>query len=223
MFIGHYGPAFAGKAAAKTVPLWVLFVAVQLLDYGWSVLVLLGVEKVRIVPGFMPMSPFDLFYMPYTHSLLGAAIWAVAAGALYALAPRRQRRLVVCERGRAGGVLALAPGLDRPQVRHAPRLRKRRAETRLRPCGRISPSPLALEIALFLGGLVLYVRATTAKGALGRVMPFVCAIVFVGAELIDVFGPPPPNPNAAATLILIIFTVGALVAYALERTRQPRA
>ena len=81
MFIGHYGPAFAGKVAAKTVPRWVLFIAVQLVDYGWSVLVLAGVEKVRVIPGFLPASPFDLYYMPYTHSLIGAAIWALAAGA----------------------------------------------------------------------------------------------------------------------------------------------
>src|ERR1041385_9496545 len=48
MFIGHYGPGFAAKAAVRAVPLWVLFVAVQFLDFVWAALVLLGVEKVRI-------------------------------------------------------------------------------------------------------------------------------------------------------------------------------
>jgi hypothetical protein len=51
MFVGHYGPALVGAAAKKTIPLWVLFLAVQLLDVFWSIFVLLGIEKVRIVPG----------------------------------------------------------------------------------------------------------------------------------------------------------------------------
>jgi hypothetical protein len=51
MFVGHYGVSFAAKRAAPMIPLWPLFVAVQLLDVFWAPFVLLGVEKVRIVPG----------------------------------------------------------------------------------------------------------------------------------------------------------------------------
>ncbi len=36
MFIGHYGPAFAAKAPVRTIPLWLLFIAVQWLDVCWS-------------------------------------------------------------------------------------------------------------------------------------------------------------------------------------------
>ena len=60
MFVGHYGPSFAGKAIEKSIPLWVLFLAVQLLDVFWSILVLLGIEKVRIVPGITKTNPLDL-------------------------------------------------------------------------------------------------------------------------------------------------------------------
>ena len=74
MFIGHYGPAFALKPLRKPLPLWVLFLAVQWLDVGWALLVLAGVEKVRIVPGFTEASPLDSYYMPYTHGLLGALL-----------------------------------------------------------------------------------------------------------------------------------------------------
>ena len=44
MFVGHYGPAFAIRAARPEVPLWVLFVAAQLVDIAWALLVLGGVE-----------------------------------------------------------------------------------------------------------------------------------------------------------------------------------
>src|SRR6267378_1759249 len=79
MFVGHYGPSFAIKSIQPSIRLWVLFIAVQLLDVGWSVLVLLGVERVRIVPGITASNPLDLYYMPFTHSLVAALAWAVAA------------------------------------------------------------------------------------------------------------------------------------------------
>jgi hypothetical protein len=61
MFVGHYGPSFAIKSAQPTTPLWLLFIAVQLVDIAWSVLILLGIEKARIVPGITASNPFDLY------------------------------------------------------------------------------------------------------------------------------------------------------------------
>ena len=83
MFVGHYSVAFAVKSDENKIPLWVLFVAVQLLDFLWAPFVLLGIEKVRIVPGITATSPLDLYYMPYTHSLIGALIWSALAFAIY--------------------------------------------------------------------------------------------------------------------------------------------
>ena len=41
---------FAAKSEKNKIPLRVLFVAAQLLDFLWVPFVLLGIEKVRIVP-----------------------------------------------------------------------------------------------------------------------------------------------------------------------------
>jgi len=65
MFVGHYGIAFGAKPAAPFVPLWVYFIAVQWLDVVWSILVLLGIEKLRIVPGITEANAYDLYYMPF--------------------------------------------------------------------------------------------------------------------------------------------------------------
>src|SRR6476620_4931355 len=78
MFVGHYGVSFAAKRVAPTIPLWALFIAVQLLDVIWAPLVLAGIEKVRIVPGITASNPLDLYYMPYTHSLVAAFAWGIA-------------------------------------------------------------------------------------------------------------------------------------------------
>ena len=51
MLIGHYGAAFALKSAERKVSLGVLFIATQFVDILWIVLVLAGVEKVRLSPG----------------------------------------------------------------------------------------------------------------------------------------------------------------------------
>src|SRR5438477_5861646 len=79
MFVGHYGVSFAAQRGEKTIPLWVLFLAVQLLDVFWSVFVLCGIEKVRIIPGITASNPLDLYYMPFTHSLVAALLWSLGA------------------------------------------------------------------------------------------------------------------------------------------------
>ena len=50
----------AAKRGDPSIPLWALFVAVQLLDVFWSVFVFVGIEQVRIVPGITASNPFDL-------------------------------------------------------------------------------------------------------------------------------------------------------------------
>jgi hypothetical protein len=61
MFVGHYGVSYAAKSIEPRVPLWVWFIAVQWMDVVWSVLVLLGVEKLHIVPGFTEANSYMNF------------------------------------------------------------------------------------------------------------------------------------------------------------------
>src|SRR5664279_4337767 len=84
MFIGHYGVSFAARPTQARLPLWVWFIAVQWMDVVWSILVLLGIEKLRIVPGFTQANPLDLYYMPYTHGLPGSVVLSLAFGAVVA-------------------------------------------------------------------------------------------------------------------------------------------
>src|SRR5260370_17251833 len=70
------------------IPLWLLFIAVQFVDVLWAIFVLLGIEKVRIVPGITASSPLDLYYMPYTHSLVGALGWSLLAYVVCQMIPK---------------------------------------------------------------------------------------------------------------------------------------
>jgi hypothetical protein len=79
VFIGHFAPAFVAAAVSPQSPrLGTLFVAAQLVDWGFFTLALFGAEQMRIDPAASVMVPFDLYHMPYTHSLIGASIWALA-------------------------------------------------------------------------------------------------------------------------------------------------
>src|SRR2546422_6938590 len=96
MFVGHYGVSFAAKRGDRSIPLWVLFVAVQLLDVSWSLFVFFGIEKVRIVPGITASNPLDLYYMPYTHSLVAALLWSLGARSEEHTSELQSRLHLVC-------------------------------------------------------------------------------------------------------------------------------
>ena len=83
MFVGHYSVAFAAKSEKNKIPLWVLFIAVQFLDYIWATLVLLGIEKLRVIKGFTAGSMLDSYFHPYSHSLITAILWSCVAVIVY--------------------------------------------------------------------------------------------------------------------------------------------
>ncbi len=95
MFIGHFAVGFAAKRAAPTVSLGALVAASQALDLVWPVLVLAGVEKVRIDPGNTAFTPLDFTSYPWSHSLLMSLVWALIAGAVYFALKRNKRGAMV--------------------------------------------------------------------------------------------------------------------------------
>ena len=150
MFIGHLGLAFAAKKVAPRPSLGTLALAAQLVDGVWPVFLLLGWEKVEIVPGITAVTPLLFASYPYTHSLAAGAVWALLlAGGYYLL-----RRDGVG----AGWIAALVVShwiLD--FISHRP-------DMPLWPGGpkvglglwNSVPATLAVEFALFAGGIWLY-------------------------------------------------------------------
>jgi hypothetical protein len=216
MFVGHFGPSFAIKSVRREIPIWLLFVAVQLLDFGWSVLVLLGIEKVRIVPGITASNPLDLYYMPYTHSLVAAILWAVAA-------------IVVCKplRGVREWSAAVWIGvavfshwvLDFLVHRPDLALYDNRAKVGL-GIWNYPVIALSLESLLLFGGMILYLRRTKPLSAIGRFGWPIFGVLMLGIQGYVFFGPPPASPAAAAATALASYVVFAAVAHWLDRQRD---
>lgn len=215
MFIGHYGPAIAIKAIRPAIPIWLLFIAVQLVDIAWAVLVLLGIEKVGIVPGITASNPLDLYYMPYTHSLAAAVLWALAAIVLCKLLPRVQ----VWSTARWIG-LAVVSHWVLDLLVHRPDL-PLYDDTMKMGLGlwNYPAIALALEATLLFGGMAMYLKRTTAINVVGRFGPPVFGILMLSIQCYVFFGPPPSSSNAAATTALISYFVFAAVAHWLDRQR----
>lgn len=84
MFIGHFAPALVAATHPAAPRLGMLFAAAQLVDIGFAALLFSGAEAMRVVPGFTAMNPMDLHHMPFTHSLLGTALWGLGFGIIVA-------------------------------------------------------------------------------------------------------------------------------------------
>jgi hypothetical protein len=220
MFVGHYGVSYAIKAAQPRLPLWLLFLAVQIVDVAWAIFILLGVEKARIVPGITASNPLDLYYMPYTHSLVAAFAWSAAALLAWRfLAPAAAGRL------RAAWFVALAVFshwlLD--LVVHRPDLPLYDDQHKLGLGLWDWPATaFALETGLLFGGMWLYLRATRGASRTARIGPPVLGLVMLALQASVFFGAPPPNAAAAAVTALFAYFVLAATAFWLERKRTAR-
>lgn len=210
MFVGHYGVSFAAKRFAPTTPLWVLFIAVQLLDVFWAPFILLGIEKVRIVPGITASNPLDLYYMPYTHSLLAAILWSGGALLVYRLSPAQGLG------GKAASVVAGAVFshwlLDFLVHRPDLPLYDNSAKVGL-GLWNVPAAAFALEAALLFGGMWLYLRTT----AISRVPMMVFGLVMLAIQAYVFFGPPPVSDDAAALTALASYAAFAAIVVRLER------
>jgi len=215
MFVGHYGVAFAVKTERNKIPLWVLFVAVQLLDFLWAPFVLLGIEKVRFVPGITATNALDLYYMPYTHSLLGALFWSAVAFAIYKIGWRNI----------ASNSAALLVGftvfshwlLD--LIVHRPDLPIYDDTIKVGfGLWNYRGIEFVLEIAILLFGAVVYLKR---NGAIARkigIIIFVAALFLIQTSN-TFLRRPPSSDRAFAITALVFYTVFAVIASLLEKRR----
>jgi hypothetical protein len=215
VFVGHYGVSFAAKAARRDIPLWVLFLAVQLLDVFWSIFVLVGIEKVRIVPGITRLSPLDLYYMPYTHGLLTSLGWSVLAAVLYHAWRKKDGWAPAMIVGAAVfshwilDLLVHRPDLpifaDRYKVGFG--------------LWNYPAIESTLEVLVLLAGLYLYMRSTKPVARAGRYAMVVFTIVMLAIHAASYIGPPPSEAPAEAVLAFVAYAAFAAVAGRLDRLR----
>ena len=194
MFIGHWAPALAVAAKRRSPGLGTLFIAAQLIDWAFFAFVLLGVEHMRLVPGISAVSPLDLYFMPYTHSLVGALIWGGGAAVLvWALTRDRTAALLT------GAVVVSHWLLD--LLVHVPDLTIAGSPPKLGlGLWNYPMIEMPLELGIIFGALWFYTRAR--KPAMKRV--WVLAGLLLALQLFNWFGPVEPEVTPGTSYLALL-------------------
>ncbi len=191
MFLGHFAVALGAKAAAPRTSLGTLFLAAQFVDLLWPSLLLLGIERVDIVPGVTAVVPLDFVYYPFSHSFLAALVWAVGFALVYHWRTHYTRGAWVV------GLLVMSHWwLD--ALVHRPDLP-------LYPGGEYVVGlnlwsslwgTLVLESLVFVAGVVLYLRATAQRRRPHPWTLWVLLLFLMVIYLANLLGSPPPSVQA---------------------------
>jgi hypothetical protein len=216
MFIGHFGAGFAAKRFAPRVSLGTLFLAAQFIDLLWPTFLLLGIERVRIEPGATAVTPLLFEHYPLSHSLVAVLGWAVlVGGAHYLLRRQRAGAIVVATLVVSHWVLDLI--VHRPDLPILPN------GTLLVGLGAWSSLPLTLliEIPLFIAGVWLYARSTTATNRRGQWGLWGLVLLLLAIHAGNLSGSAPPSVAAIAWIGQLQWLL-VLWAFWVDRHRHAR-
>jgi hypothetical protein len=222
MFVGHYSVAFAVSSERNKIPLWVLFVAVQFLDYIWATLVLLGIEKLRVIKGFTAGSMLDSYYHPYSHSLIAAVLWSsVAAIGYKPLCSRlgyRYRKSAALIVGVAVFSHWILDFIAHPRDLA---IYDNRLKVGLGMWNYRDPE-FALEIALLTGGIILYL-ARNVMPPIRKKVVVGFGIVLLVVQIGDTYVPRTPLTDKATAMgVWIFYTLFVVAAFLLEKIGSRR-
>jgi hypothetical protein len=192
MFVGHLAAALASRPVAPRVPLWVAVAAAFGLDLLWPLLLLLGLETVKVSPGDTAFTNLAFESYPWSHSLLLVIAWSAVAALLARRAFRTRRAGVVV------GALVLSHWcLD--ALTHRPDLP-------LWPGGTLVglglwnsiTATIAVEGTLLLVGLWLFVRSSPARDRTGRWALAGLVLLATTIWITQPWAPLPPSSTAVA-------------------------
>ncbi len=216
MFIGHFGVAMAAKPAAKDVSLGTLFLSAQFIDLLWPTLLLLGLETVEVAPGSTRLTPLEFTHYPISHSLAAVLGWSVLFAAVQFGLRRTARPALVC-----GALVASHWFMD--ALVHKPDLPLYPGGSARIGLGLWNQPALAIavEAAVFIGGVFLYLRATEATSKVGAWSFWSLVVFLVVVHAGNLFGPVPPSAAAVAWTSHAQWLLVAW-AYWVDRHRQVR-
>ena len=214
MFLGHFALAMSAKKIAPKTSLGTLVLSAQFADCLWPVLLLLGLEQVRIVPGITRVTPLDFISYPISHSLLLQLVWGLLLGGAYFFWRRDLRTALVI-----GTLLPTHWLLD--YFAHRPDLPLYPGGPKV-GLGMWNSLALTLlvEFGLFLAGLLIYLSTTRSKGS--RSYGFWSFVLFLAVVYAaSLLGPPPPNVRILALSAMVLWLTVPWAAWA-DRQRETR-
>lgn len=214
MFIGHFGAALAAKKLDDKPSLGTMFLASQFIDLLWPVLLLAGIEKVKIEPGNSAFTPLNFIYYPFSHSLLSAFIWALLFGAVYYFLRKDIKSSVVL------AALVLSHWvLD--FISHVPDLPLYPGSSLKLGLGlwNFVSLTVLVEGLIFIAGAYLYIASTRAENKKGSIGLWLLLLFLAVIYVMGIISPPPPSAEAIAYTGLLQWLFVAW-GYFIDRNRE---
>lgn len=216
MFIGHFAVGFAAKSAVPRVSLAALLAAALFADILWPLLVMAGVEQVRIAPGNTAFTPLEFVSYPWSHSLATLVVWGVIVGGAYrGIFGGRRSFLVLAALVVSHWLLDwISHGPDMPLYPGGPKVGLGLWNS--------VPATIVVELLLFAGGLFFYMRHTEANDRVGR-----WALISLAATLTLIYcadsvsSVPPPSVLAICLVGIAASAVFLPWAWWADRHRTP--
>jgi membrane-bound metal-dependent hydrolase YbcI (DUF457 family) len=216
MFLGHFAVAFGSKRFAPRTNMAALTAAPLFADMLWPIFLLLGWEKVRIDPGNTRFTPLDLYWFPWSHSLVMLIAWATAFAGIYYAVTRYRVGAIVIWIGVVSHWL-----LD--WITHRP-------DMPLYPGGaryglglwNSIPGTMIVELSMFAVGIWLYLRTTRAKDRIGTYALLAYLALLLLSYIGDRFGAPPSGTGDLAWSGIIAEAILLPWAWWFDHHRTPR-
>ena len=206
MFIGHFAVGLAAKRVAPTLSLATLFAAAQLADILWPFFLAAGLEQVQVTDNPNPLLRLVFISYPYSHSLVFLIIWGALLGFAWRARTRSPNAAAVL-------VLLVVSHWILDFVTHRPDMPLYPGSAKV-GLG-LWESPLltvAIEIPLYLAGVVIYAGNTRARDRIGSWGFWALAVFLLILYVASFTGPPPPSLPAlygsviASSLLLLAWS-----------------
>jgi hypothetical protein len=206
MLVGHLGAGLAAKAVAPRVGLGTLIACALLLDIVLWLFVILQIEG-AVVPGDFATHHLLAFSFPWSHSLLGAIVWSLAAAFVWTWS------------GGEGKYLAFAPAVVAATVFshwildflvHGPEMPLWGPGSPSVGLGIAQPYALIVELAIAVVGLAAFLLRS--QLSLARRGAAAALVLVVGAmSVFGAYNTVPPSDIltlAAVSLLALLVIIG---------------
>ncbi len=212
MFIGHFGAGFAAKSVDKKISLGTLFLASQFIDLLWPILLLLGLESVKIEAGNTAVTPLNFVSYPISHSMFGVIVWGFLFGIIYYLIKKNPRGSLLL------GCLVVSHWLF-DLLTHRPDLQ-------LFPWSDYKVGfglwnsfvgTVLIESLIFGVGVLIYYRIRKPQSRPKQILFWSLVIFLAVVYIMNLVGPPPPSEEPIAYVGLSQWILIAW-AYWIDRT-----
>ena len=221
MIAGHYAVSLALKSANKNASLGMLFLAVQFVDILFLPFAMMGIEHFNIVENYTASTHFELYFLPYTHSLAASLLWAVGIYLAFRFVPSKKTvnksKIAIMM-----GVAVLSHWfLD--LIVHTPDLPLLSDNSTKVGFGlwNNAIATYLLEAILLLVGLAMYLKSTKGTTFVGKYGMTIFVVFMLIINVNNIFGPPLSTEvitmSISGLLMYFIFT-GA--AFGLDRKRS---